>query len=105
MPKKKDKAEQDAPAAAEEREMRAISRALSDPRRVEVFRSIASCERAACMHLRESLAMNPATLSHHMKQLESAGLIVTARDGKFVHAQVRRKVWKGYLAYLKTFAA
>lgn len=104
MSKKKDKPEE---SHTNEtcREMLAISRALSDPRRVEVFRRIASSEASACMELRTSLGMNPATLSHHMKQLESAGLIETRRDGKFVHAEVRRKVWKGYLAYLKTFAA
>ncbi len=81
-----------------------ISRALADPSRVEVFRRIAKADATACMQLRECLAINPATLSHHMKQLEACGLIETVRDGKFVSANVRRKVWKGYLGYLKGLA-
>ncbi|MGI4758735.1 MAG: ArsR/SmtB family transcription factor [Janthinobacterium lividum] len=91
--------------ADELRAMLAISRALADPNRVEVFRRIAGAEQTACMQIRECLGINPATLSHHMKQLEAAGLIETVRDGKFVRAHLRRKVWKTYLAYLKTLAA
>lgn len=105
MSKKKDKAEVITPRAAASREMLAISRALADPRRVEVFQKIASCDAVSCMDMREGLDIKPATLSHHMKQLEAAGLIDTIRDGKFVRAQVRRKTWKSYLAYLKAFAA
>ena len=82
-----------------------ISRALSDPRRVQIFRQIAGRKSTACMDLRTCLTIDAATLSHHMKQLEASGLIETTRDGKFVRANIRRKVWKGYLAYLKSLAA
>lgn len=104
MSKKKDKPGDSAEPAADARAMLLISRALADPRRVEVFRRIAGADDTACMQLRECLSINPATLSHHMKQLEGCGLIETVRDGKFVRAHVRRKVWKGYLAYLKSIA-
>ncbi len=107
MAKKKDRAEKDggANAVMEDREMLAISRALSDPKRVQVFRRIALGEASTCTDMRECLAMKAATLSHHMKQLENAGLIETARDGRFVRASVRRKVWKSYLACLKQLTA
>lgn len=106
---KKNKLEKAASTVAEatldDRAALAISRALSDPRRVEVLRKIAGGESAACMELRECLGMNPATLSHHLRQLETAGLIETRRDGKFVHATLRRKAWKSYLGHLKKFVA
>ena len=102
MSKKKDKPEKpDDDGAA----MQAISRALADPRRVEVLRKIAASDSASCMDLRTCMQMNPATLSHHMKQLETAGLIETHRDGKLVRANLRKKTWKSYLAHLKSFAA
>jgi ArsR family transcriptional regulator len=108
MPKKKDKSERPpsaATAADNGAAMQAISRALADPRRVEVLRKIAGGDSTSCMDLRTCMAMNPATLSHHMKQLEIAGLIETRRDGKLVRATLRRKTWKSYLAHLKSFAA
>ncbi len=101
---KKNKTQQDdttTRGTEEERGMMAITRALSDPSRVAILRHIASRENASCMDLRECLSINPATLSHHMRQLESAGLIETHRDGKLVRAEIRRKVWKNYLASLK----
>lgn len=101
MSKKKDRAAAVATAVPPTREMLAISRALADPRRVEVFRKIAGCDAISCTDMREGLTMKPATLSHHMKQLEAAGLIDTVREGKFVRAHLRRKTWKTYLAYLK----
>ncbi len=91
--------------ALDDTSMMAISRALSDPRRVEVFRKIAGESNASCMDMRQCLTMNAATLSHHIKQLEGAGLIETRRDGKLVRATLRRKAWKSYLTHLKSFAA
>ncbi len=107
MPGKKDKAAKDEgnKSAVNNREMLLISRALSDPKRLEVLRKIAGMENASCMEMRTCLAINPATLSHHIKQLEAAGLIETRRDGKLVRATLRRKVWKGYVNQLKQFTA
>ena len=103
MSKKKEKPEEAGTQAENTQAMLLISRALADPRRVEVFRRIAAGG-TACMQLKECMAINPATLSHHMKQLEACGLIETERDGKFVRAHLRRKTWKAYLGYLKDLA-
>jgi ArsR family transcriptional regulator len=107
MSGKKDKASEshDSVPAVNDREILLISKALSDPKRLEVLRKIASCENASCMDLRTHLAINPATLSHHIKQLEGAGLIETHRDGKLVRTTLRRKAWKGYLSHLKQFTS
>ena len=102
---KKDKVEEAViPDATECRAMLAISKALAAPTRLSVFRRIANQENSTCSDVRGWLDINPATLSHHMRQLESAGLIETHRDGKFVRAEVRHKVWKSYLSYLKELA-
>jgi ArsR family transcriptional regulator len=90
-----------APAARPKREVLAISRALSDPRRFEILQHIAAKSCAACSDLRGVFPITPATLSHHLKELESCGLIETTRRGKFVDATFSRPAWEAYLAELK----
>jgi len=84
------------------RELRAISRVLSDPRRFEILKYIAKGTCAACVDLRGAFPVTAATLSHHLKELESAGLIEIARRGKFVDAVFRRDIWDAYLAELRS---
>ena len=79
------------------RELETILRTLSDPRRFQILKRIAKQQCAACTDLREAFPITPATLSHHLKELESARLIETARRGKFVDAIFRRDVWQQYL--------
>jgi len=77
-----------------------ISKALADPRRYEILRLIAGCDEAACSKLRCHFPISAATLSHHIKELSSAGLIDVRRQAKFLHLKLRRKVWKAYLSEL-----
>jgi ArsR family transcriptional regulator len=61
-----------------------ILKALADPKRFELLERIArsSCP-VGCGEAREALAISPATLSHHIKELQTAGLIEIRREGKF----------------------
>jgi ArsR family transcriptional regulator len=68
----------------------AILKALADPKRYELLERIAksSCP-LGCAVVRPALAISPATLSHHIKELETAGLIQVERQGKFHFLSVR----------------
>jgi ArsR family transcriptional regulator len=79
----------------------AISRAISDPRRFEIMRHIAAQPCAACADLKTEFPISAATLSHHMKELEQAGLVELTRRGKFLDMTFRREVWDAYLRELK----
>jgi ArsR family transcriptional regulator len=86
--------------ARPKREVLAISRALSDPRRFEILQNIAAKSCAACSDLRSTFPITAATLSHHLKELESCGLIETTRRGKFIDVTFCRQAWEAYLAEL-----
>ena len=83
-----------------ERQFRDVSKALSDARRYEILQLIAATETCSCQKLRKEFPISAATLSHHLKELESAGLISITREGKFAFPTFRREVWASYLARL-----
>lgn len=85
----------------EKKQFTRISKALADPRRFEILQLIASEEEMACTSLSECQKVSRATLSHHVKELEAAGLVEVRRESKFMYLQLRRPVWKDYLRQLK----
>jgi len=84
-------------------ELRAISRVLSDPRRFQILKRIAAQSCSACTDLRAAFPITAATLSHHLKELESSGLVETTRRGKFMDVVFCRARWEAYLAELGKF--
>ncbi len=80
----------------------AILKALGDPRRLEIIERLSACEGCfACSDMRDCLPISAATLSHHLKELETAGLISIVREGKFARLALRRDVWQAFLADLQ----
>ena len=80
----------------------AIFKALADPRRMEIVERLsAQSGCAACQDMRECLPISAATLSHHLKELETAGLIHIEREGKFARLTLRRDIWQAFLSDLQ----
>jgi ArsR family transcriptional regulator len=80
----------------------AILKALADPRRFELLERIAKagCP-LACAEARATLPISAATLSHHIKELETAGLIDVRREGKFHFLTLRSGVLESVASLLR----
>jgi ArsR family transcriptional regulator len=83
----------------------AILKALADPHRFHLLEEIAraGCP-LNCAQARTSLPISAATLSHHIKELENAGLIKIEREGKFHFLSVRPGVLEALIATLDSLA-
>jgi ArsR family transcriptional regulator len=83
----------------------AVLKALADPKRFELLERIAkaSCP-LGCSDARESLAIAPATLSHHIKELQTSGLIDVRREGKFHFLSMKPGVLDALAAHLQSLS-
>lgn len=79
----------------------AILKALSDPKRFELLETIARSQcPLGCTAAHEALSIAPATLSHHIKELHTSGLIDVRREGKFAFLSIKPGVLEALSSYL-----
>jgi ArsR family transcriptional regulator len=97
---------QEKPARLSRARRTAILKALADPKRFELLERIAQANcPLGCSEVRPVLAISPATLSHHIKELERAGLIQVMREGKFHFLSLRAEVLDSLIASLSSLRA
>ena len=79
-----------------------IAKALSDPRRFEIFEEMAAAEdELSCGRIVARFPVAQATVSHHIKELAEAGLIEIRPEGQFRYCRARPDVLAEYIAELE----
>lgn len=76
--------------------------ALAQETRLSVYRALveAGPKGLAAGRIAERLAVAPATLSFHLKELLHAGLVASRQDGRYVIYSANYEQMNGLLAYL-----
>ena len=77
-----------------------IARALADPRRFELLELISAYHEVPCKRMVEVFPVSQATISHHLKELATAGLIEGWREGQCGYYRAVPEALDEYLAEL-----
>ena len=85
-----------APATLTSRQFELVAKALSDSRRMALLEAIGSAQEFPCSRLCEQFPVSKGTISHHMKELLRAGLILARREGQYTHYEVCRDTLNAY---------
>lgn len=72
------------PEAGEFQRLSNLFRQLSDGSRLRIFWLLCHCEECV-INLSAMMGMSSPAVSHHLRQLKSAGLVISRRDGKEVY--------------------
>ncbi len=85
--------------ASEIRKNANIFKALGDENRIQIMELLKSGEKCACKLLEEMKISQP-TLSHHMKILCDAEIVVGRKEGKWTHYSISSEGIKSVQEYL-----
>jgi ArsR family transcriptional regulator len=88
-----------------------IFKALSDPLRLRILQFLrqpdAKCcsaeDKVCACDIEGLLGLSQPTISHHMKLLVQAGLVVAEKSGRWVYYRVDRETFATAAAFLTTF--
>src|SRR5207245_8044194 len=81
-----------------------ISKALADGTRLKIFEAISASKCISCGEIVSMRGVTPATVSHHLRILNEAGLIACRREGQFVYSQAVPETIEAYMRALAKIA-
>ena len=78
-------------------------KALAHPARVAIIQHLVKSQACVCGEIVEELGLAQATISQHLKELKTAGLIKGNIEGTSVCYCIDPKMWHQYRAALSAF--
>src|SRR5215216_1215245 len=84
-------------------EVAAMAKAIGHPARIAILQHLAKINACICGDLVEELGLAQATISQHLKELKSAGLIQGTIEGTSVCYCIDPKMWLQYKEFFTLF--
>jgi DNA-binding transcriptional ArsR family regulator len=81
-----------------------ISKALGDETRLKIFEAISAKRQMNCGEIVSLRGVTPATVSHHLKILNEAGLVRCRKEGQFVYSHSVPETIEAYTRALAKIA-
>jgi len=81
-----------------------ISKALGDPCRLKMMDMIKKQKNACqCTSIVDNLDLAQSTISHHIKQLIDADLLIAEKDGRNLNYRINQDVLGAYIKFLNQY--
>lgn len=81
-----------------------ISKALGDPYRLKIIEAIRKePEWMQCSCILDMLNLSQSAVSHHIKQLVDAELLIPEKDGRKVKYILNKEVFAGYAEFIMAY--
>lgn len=79
-----------------------ISKALGDPYRLKIMKIISKGQGCVqCCDVLSEFNLAQSTMSHHLKQLIEADLLISDKDGRNLKFEVNKEVCEAYAKYIQ----
>ncbi|MES2679570.1 MAG: metalloregulator ArsR/SmtB family transcription factor [Bacteroidota bacterium] len=81
-----------------------ISKALGDPYRLKIMEMVKKQRDCLqCTAILEMVDLAQSTVSHHVKQLVDADLLIAEKDGRNASYQINKEVLSAYIRFLNQY--
>ncbi len=87
----------------EQNEIAVMAKAIAHPARIAILQNLVEKNTCVCGDLVDELGLAQATISQHLKELKTVGLIQGIVEGVSVCYCINPKVWKKYGAIFNAF--
>ncbi|MFY7728641.1 MAG: ArsR/SmtB family transcription factor [Flavobacterium sp.] len=79
-----------------------ISKALGDPHRLRIMQEVKKQEWLQCAQIIEMIDLAQPSVSHHIKQLIDAGLLIAEKEGRCIKYTIDKEVFSEYITFLNS---
>jgi len=80
-----------------------ISKALGDPHRIKILEEVKKHGWMQCSNICDMISLAQPSVSHHIKQLIDAGLLISEKEGRNIKYTLDKEVFENYLKFINSF--